>query len=113
MSDCSWESHEFHFATRLPGDIPAIDAFDLMAKRIARIRRALSVSHRSEEPRHGLQIAGQKVGGQITCDPDDDAVGPPVVIDGREIFWKEFGRMPGTFEGFHFRLEIVDRSEAP
>ncbi len=136
MTDCSGKSHEFHFATHLLGDMMTIDAFelhegtpcghefqvigspddepfDLMAQLIERIRRALSVSYLSEDPRHGLQIAGQKVCGQITCDLDDDAVGPAVVIDGREISWEEFGRMLGTFEGFHFRLEIVDRSEAP
>ena len=36
---------------------------------------------------------------------------PLIVIDGKEIRWDEFGRMLMTYEGFHFKLEIFDRSE--
>jgi hypothetical protein len=34
-----------------------------------------------------------------------------LVIDGWEVSWEEFGRMLMTFEGWHFRMEIRDRSE--
>jgi hypothetical protein len=37
---------------------------------------------------------------------------PLLVIDGKEISWEEFGRMVMTFEGWQFRFEIRDRSEA-
>ncbi len=33
-----------------------------------------------------------------------------LVIDGRDVSWEEFGRMLMTFEGFQFKLEIVDKS---
>jgi hypothetical protein len=36
---------------------------------------------------------------------------PLLVIDGREITWKEFGHSFIAFEGFQFRLQISDRSE--
>jgi hypothetical protein len=36
---------------------------------------------------------------------------PLLVIDGREIAWKEVGRIFMTFEGFQFRSQISDRSE--
>jgi len=36
---------------------------------------------------------------------------PPIVVDGREITWDRFGRMPMTFEGWQFKLEIRDQSE--
>lgn len=35
---------------------------------------------------------------------------PLLVIDGQEVSWREFGRMLMTFEGWQFRMEIVDRS---
>jgi hypothetical protein len=38
---------------------------------------------------------------------------PLVVIDGREISWEQFGRMLMTFEGWQFKLQILDRSEEP
>jgi hypothetical protein len=34
-----------------------------------------------------------------------------MIIDGREVTWKDFGRMLMTFEGFHFQLNIHDKSE--
>ena len=52
--------------------------------------------------------------GTITCDleSDDDYGHPPlIVIDGKEISWKDFGRMLMTYEGFNFKLEIFDRSD--
>jgi len=37
----------------------------------------------------------------------------PLVIDGREITWDQFGHMLMTFEGWQCRLEILDKSEEP
>nr|WP_281355946.1 hypothetical protein [Azoarcus taiwanensis] len=36
---------------------------------------------------------------------------PLLVIDGREISWDEFGRMLMAFEGWQFKLDMVDRSD--
>jgi hypothetical protein len=36
---------------------------------------------------------------------------PIVVIDGQEISWEEFGHMMSSFEGWQFKLEMLDRSD--
>lgn len=134
MTDQAGAKHEFHFATRLLGDITTVEAFELidgspggyqfqviddaqadlwglMAKLIERIRGALSVSYLRER-RGELHIEGLSVGGQISSGLDDDGYPSPVlVIDGREISWEDFGRMLSAFEGWQFKLQFVDRSE--
>lgn len=77
---------------------------------IVRIRKALSVKHLSDDGR-GLQIADMTVRGRIECGYSDGYPAPSIVVDGREISWESFGRMLGTFEGWQFRLEIIDRSD--
>ena len=36
---------------------------------------------------------------------------PVLVIDGREITWKDFGRMLMSFEDWQFQLNLRDKSE--
>jgi hypothetical protein len=36
---------------------------------------------------------------------------PLLIIDGRDIFWDELGRMVAAFEGWQFKLEFRDLSE--
>lgn len=36
---------------------------------------------------------------------------PLLVIDGREVPWDDFGRMLMAFDGWQFKLEIVDRND--
>ena len=36
---------------------------------------------------------------------------PLIVIDGKEISWRQFGQMLMTYEGFNFKLEIFDKSD--
>lgn len=133
LVDCAGERHVFHFRTQLLGHIVALDAFELhegvpsgyqcqmigdpeddllglLGRLVEKLRRMLSVKHlTSEDPEP--QIAAQTVRGRI--DWDDSAVErtPLLVIDGREISWDEFGRMLMAFEGWQFKLEIVDRSD--
>jgi hypothetical protein len=33
---------------------------------------------------------------------------PKVIIDGEEWTWEEFGRLWMTYEGFRFKLEMID-----
>jgi len=33
---------------------------------------------------------------------------PLIVVDGKEITWKEFGRMLMTFEGGNFKIQMFD-----
>ena len=50
------------------------------------------------------------VRGKVTADIDsEDSVNTPlIVIDGKELTWKKFGRMLMTFEGFNFKLQMFD-----
>ena|SRR5258708_25530848 len=136
LVDSSGEMHVFHFRSRLFGPGVALDAFELrdrcpagyqfqiigdpeedllalLGRLIAKIRRALSVSHMQQNGACGLQIADHRlVRGRIEWDGSrDDVRVPLLVIDGREISWEEFGRMMMSFEGWQFRLEIRDKSE--
>lgn len=133
IHDCEGKLHEFHFRTHFLGDKVALDGFEirnghpagywfqiignpeddllvLLGRLIARIRRSLSRKYLSEE-NHGLQIADRIVQGRIEWDDAQEGHVPLVVVDGREVTWDEFGRMLMSFEGWHFRLEIHDKSE--
>ena len=134
LADCTGEAHVFHFRTRLFGPGVSLDAFELrdghpagyefqiigdpqedqlalLGRLIEKIRRALSVKH-LKDGELGLQIADRlAVQGRIEWDAAEDGRVPLLVVDGREITWKEFGRMMLTCEGWQFRLEIRDKSE--
>lgn len=133
LADCSGEVHQFHFRTRLLGDIVALDAFelrdgcpsgyqcevvgdpgddllDLLGRLVERLRRMLAVRHLTGEGPE-TEIAALTVRGRIDCGESAVQRIPLLVIDGREISWDDFGRMLMTFEGWQFKLEIVDRSD--
>lgn len=134
IQDCAGEFHEFHFQTRLLGNIVALDAFELkegqpagyqfqivgavkedlltlLARLVEKIRRPLSVKHISLEGHDEWQIVDQAARGRIEWDDTLEERTPLLVIDGQKISWEEFGRMLMTFEGWQFKLEISDRSE--
>ena len=76
-----------------------------------RLLRELGRTHVEEIP-GGLQITEDAtVRGIISWDTDQDGDVPLLVIDGRDVTWKEMGRMMMSFEGFHFKLEIFEPSE--
>jgi hypothetical protein len=133
MTDCAGEQHEFHFRTRLLGDVMALEAFELRAgvpdgyqfeivgepdgeplsllgSLIERMRRSLSVRY-LESGEGDARIAEQTVCGRIEWDESGDGRTPLLVIDGQDVSWDEFGRMLMSFEGWQFRLAIRDRSE--
>ena len=133
LTDCAGEQHEFHFRTRLLGDVMALEAFELRAgmpdgyqfeilgdpdgdplpllgSLIERMRRSLSVRYLVRDE-HGIHIAEQTVCGRIEWDEFGDGRMPLLVIDGRDVSWDEFGRMLMSFEGWQFRVAIRDRSE--
>lgn len=135
IADCDGVSHQFHFVTRLLGNMVTLEAFEvqdgdqagyqfqiigdpnanmftLLGLMVVRIRKALSVRHiKDVGDGHGLQIADMVVRGRIECDLSEYAHMPCVVVDGQEISWEDFGRMVSAFEGWQFKLEIRDRSE--
>jgi hypothetical protein len=133
MVDRAGEKHEFHFQTRLLGNIVALDAFELrdespagyrfqvvghpgddalvlLGRLIEKMRRALSTQHLTDGE-YGLQIADRTVRGRIEWDDSAAERTPLIVVDGREISWEDFGRMLMTFEGWQFKLDISDPSE--
>jgi hypothetical protein len=133
LVDCTGEVHEFNFRTHLFGPGVALDAFELrdgqpggyrfqiigdpkddlmvlFGQLVERIRRALSIKH-LVNGELGLQIAERIVRAQIEWDDDYDGRLPILVIDGREVKWEELGRMLMNFEGWQFRLNILDKSE--
>jgi hypothetical protein len=135
ITDCMGESHEFHFVSRLLGNMATLEAFEvqdggrtgyqfeligdpdanmfsLFGVMVERIRKALSVKHiKDTENGHGLQIVDQTVCGRIDYDPSSNSQMPCMIVDGREISWEDFGRMLSSFEGWQFKLDIFDRSD--
>ena len=134
ITDCAGESHQFHFRTRLLGDIVSLEAFELregnpagyrfqmvgdpeddlfalLGRLIQKIRRTLSIRHLKEIDGHGLQIADDTVRGRIEWGESEDGRVPLLVVDGREISWEDFGSMLMSFEGWQFKLEILDPSD--
>lgn len=86
------------------------DVWELFARLVTRMRNALSKTH-LESGRFGRQIADRSLRGRIESDPDGIDDQPRFVIDGCIVPWDEVGRMLLTFEGWQFRLELIDRSE--
>ena len=131
--DCTGETHDFHFQTRLLGNIVSLEAcelqegspfgykfqligdpeenlFVMLGRLIQKIRRTLSIKHITDG-KFGLQIIDKAVRGRIEPDDAEDGRVPLVVVDGREISWNEFGEMLMSFEGWQFKLEILDPSD--
>jgi hypothetical protein len=88
------------------------DPMELFAQLYERIRRGLARRHLEEGELGTRLIFPGPIRGCISSDFDRDPEPlPVVVIDGREFTWEEFGRMLLSFEGWQFRLEIIDRTE--
>ena len=136
LVDSDGQEHEFHFTTHLFGDKLALNAFEmkegvrdgyefqligdpeeerfkLLGLLVQKIRRALASRHIQLDPRFGWQVVDQCVRGRIESDLDQPERTPMLVIDGQNISWEEFGRMLMTFEGWQFKLNLLDRSEEP
>ena len=134
MVDGRGAEHEFRFRNWLCGAGLAIDAFELrdgsaagyrfqvigepdddplelLGKLIAKMRRALALTHLEDTDHGPLVNDGLVLRGFVDSDHEEDHRVPMVVVDGRAISWDEFGRMVATFEGWQFKLEFRDRSE--
>jgi hypothetical protein len=134
LTGFSGELREFHFRTHLFGTGVALDGFELcdghpsgyhfqiigdpeedllvlLGRLIEKMRRALSKKHLTNGE-HGLQISDERVvRGRVEWHDARNGRAPLLIIDGREIGWDEFGRMLMSFEGWQFKLTIVDKSE--
>jgi hypothetical protein len=134
--DAAGDSHTFHFQTRLMGpEMVVLEAFELakgapagyrfqmiaepdeerfsqLGRMVQKIRRTLTTRH-LENTELGLQIKDMEVRGHIEADMSEEgnlfeSRVPMLTIDGSEISWEEFGNMLMAFEGFQFKLKIVD-----
>ncbi|MEX3934260.1 hypothetical protein AB4Y32_21110 [Paraburkholderia phymatum] len=131
-SDADGVAHEFHFRSLLfgdqlsleafelvPGDDdcagfrfqllgdPRSDPFELLGNLVQKIKRALAVKHLVEDAGH-LVVAETTVRGRIEWDGNENDRLPCVVIDGRRVDWSDFGAMLMAFEGWQFRIDLVD-----
>lgn len=139
LKDYEDVDHKFHFTVRHLVDRVAIEAFEikdsqrggyefsyigdideeiynLFAKLVERILIGLHRRHIewSDITKRWQITEDNVVRGTITCDLESDEYGeqpPLIVIDGKEIKWEDFGQMLMTYEGFNFKLEIIDKSD--
>ncbi len=138
IKDTDGIEHEFHFSLRLMGDQQVLSSYEvkgadsngyefntigdtedgifpLFSKLYARMLKALGRKHiyKDTETDSWQMTEDDVVRGRIDCAEDsyDHSMIPMLVIDGKEISWKEFGHMLMTFEGFNFKLQIFDQSD--
>ena len=134
LRDADENEHEFHFRSLLLGDQLSLEAFELagddeasgyrfqilgkadsepfalLGQLIQKMKRALSVKHLHTDAGR-LQITDTAVRGRVEWNGDEDASQPCVIIDGRRIEWNDLGAMLLAFEGWQFRLEMLDPSD--
>lgn len=134
LLDMDGGSHEFHFRSLLLGDQLSLEAFELagndesegyrfqildeprsdpfvlLGKLVQKMMRALATKHLREDA-GGLQVADTMVRGRIEWNGVEDVRQPCVVIDGRRVEWNDFGALLMAFEGWQFRLELLDPSD--
>jgi hypothetical protein len=135
LKDFRGHKHEFHFICRLAAPTGIViyaleikkgrpegyqfgiagahdaDVMELFSQLYARIRKGLGQQHLKRDRRFGLSIKDMNVRGRIEWDDKTGGELPSLIIDGQDISWREFGRMMMSFEGWHFKLEIFDRTE--
>ena len=59
-----------------------------------------------------LLIAGDELEGRLVWDDDADSGTPyAVVVDGRRLSWEELGRALEAFEGWRFRIAMLDTEQ--
>lgn len=133
LVDCEGTPRQFHFRMRLLGPTVALDAFEhrfgapagyrfqiigdaeedplaLFGRLVEKIRRGLAVKT-LQMGELGLAFAGTVARGRFEWDAAAHTRVPLVVIDGREIAWEQFGQMLMSFEGWQFRLRLLDPSD--
>ena len=134
LRDADDNDHEFHFRSLLLVGQLSLEAFELatddeptgyrfqilgeagsepfalLGQLIQKMKRALSMKHLQADAGR-LQIAEMTVRGRLESNGDEGASQPCVIIDGRRIEWEDLGAMLLAFEGWQFRLEMLDPSD--
>lgn len=97
----------YHFSVL--GDFDC-DMQQLHAQLLAKVTNGISRRYiRRRE--HRLEIVDDTVVGTIAYDGHQEGRVPLVIIDGKRYTWDQLGQMMMAFEGFQFKLDIVDPSE--
>nr|WP_235516615.1 hypothetical protein [Caballeronia cordobensis] len=134
LRDVDDNHHEFHFCGLLLGDQLSLEAFELagddeaagyrfqilgeadaepsalLGQLIQKMKRALALKHLQADAGR-LQIANTTVRGRVEWNGDENARQPCTIIDGQRIKWNDLGAMLLAFEGWQFRLEMLDPSD--
>lgn len=133
LKDCSGQAYEFRFLTHMVPSGLAIEACeirddkhrgyefsvlgdfdcnqaDLILDLYEKMKRGLSKKFLKKR-RGQTGVKDMNVAGRIEWDDNYEGQIPMLVIDGQEVTWAEFGKMLMTFEGWQFKLDIIDRAE--
>ncbi len=95
---------------RNAGDLE-VEPLALFEALYQRLRRELGRKYLTDSWR-GPEIGDRRaLRGVIAWDSETDVDTPRLVIDGRDVSWTEMGRMLMTFEGWHFKLEVLDATD--
>ena len=134
MTDAAGRSHRFQCRVHLLGDRVSLEAFELkagapggyqfeilgdadadlfglMGQLMIRMRRALAMRHLERDEHAGFAMKDSVVRGRVNWDSEQDGRLPMLVIDGQDVSWEKLGRMVMSFEGWQFKLQMMDRSE--
>jgi hypothetical protein len=94
--------------------LPARDGVLAWGEMREKIRRRLAQRDVVRTPEGKLVMLTHLVRGQVASTSSTRGErGPRVLVDDMEISWEELGRLLECYEGWHFRLDIKDASEAP
>ena len=84
---------------------------ELEDQMLNKIQKELFTKYIGEEVFFGkkkLVIKDGKVTGRIESNLENDEGIPILVIDGKEYSWNQIGRMLRVYEGFEFKIEMID-----
>lgn len=131
LADCDGQQHTFLFFTHMVPSGLAIRAreflererigyefsvlgdfncnqSDLILDLYEKIKRGLATKYIEHDKESGKQIKDMRVIGRIEWDSSHEGEIPELCIDGKRLSWGEFGKMLMTFEGYQFKMDIVD-----
>ena len=101
------ESAGYRFAVF--GDYDS-DVQTLYDELLTKVTRGISQTYIKRRKR-GPEIVGNRVVGVIACDEQHEDRIPLVIVDGKRYTWAQLGKMLMTFEGWQFKLDIVDSAD--
>ena len=133
LRDCSGKPHKFHFFTHsVPTglEIEAYEVIDgerkgyefcvlaphdcnqsnLILDLYEKIKRGLAKKYLEMDSGRKF-FKNMRVVGKIAWDDNYGGEIPELYIDGERVTWTELGRMLMTFEGWQFKMDIIDPTD--